>query len=255
MIRALLLALALASAAYGQQVAPQTEQHRGDVPGTKVETENPAVIKAPQLNPELKQRLDDLEETVFGGLYTAEVHVRYHSNQASIYWWADLIAKITISLLSVAAFCGPFVFPTKPKWVDYVWRAAGLGVLLFALWMSYLSFGDWYREQSLLADSWQELATEWKDLELRRPKLSETEVMDDIAKFEVRSAEITKESPKAYSSWMLSRAMEQQNRYLGIDTGWSMEQFAMVAGLLLVPAAVVFIVTRAVYRPRQPLSS
>ena len=208
--RALVLLLVTASVAQAQ-IGNRQRQN------VAAPAKNAPAIVAPPVTPNIKEQAQDLEQTIFGGWYTADVHLRYHHDQATKFEGWDLWAKIIGSSLAVIGFCIPMFIRGQKGWSPLIINSVGLTALLVGISLSYLPIGQWHEQNSHLADEWRSLAAKWKQLELDQSHLKPDEITKHVAELAAEQVKIEDASSKSYNKSALATAQEEANRSLGIN--------------------------------------
>jgi hypothetical protein len=185
------------------------------IPPVKAAGEKPKAIEDKVLA-EIKDRIED-------GYYNSQMSIRYHQGYAGWYGGLDQATRAAALILSVVAFCGPFIrMPFRgKKWRKAVmgaWLVVGLAALTFSLVLNVFPFGENYQKHAICAQRWNALSAEYEQLKPLGNSVDVAAVERELARLKGEQKSIEDAEPPGYNDAYLAECQRRTNKALGLES-------------------------------------
>jgi hypothetical protein len=165
----------------------------------------------------------DIKDRIEDGFYNAQMSIRYHQGYAGWYGGLDQATRAAALILSVIAFCGPFIrMPfIKRKWrrvATAVWLSVGLAALTFSLVLNVFPFGENYQKHAICAQRWNALSSAYEQLKPLGNTVDVAEVERELARLKMEQKSIEDAEPPGYNDAYLAECQRRTNKALGLES-------------------------------------
>jgi hypothetical protein len=149
--------------------------------------------------------------------------IRYHQGYAGWYGGLDQATRAAALILSVIAFCGPFIrMPfIKRKWrrvATAVWLTVGLAALTFSLVLNVFPFGENYQKHAICAQRWSALSAAYEQLQPIGNTVDVSAVERELARLKMEQKSIEDAEPPGYNDAYLAECQRRTNKALGRES-------------------------------------
>jgi hypothetical protein len=167
-------------------------------------------------NPPAAIPVKTTRDQAWEGLYTANVHVRYHQGYAAYYGKLDMWSKIAAVVLGAVAFVVPLIIGMKKMWPRIALSTLGLAAFIVSSMLFVFHFDISHQSHVTAANRWRELAKDWESIRNQIGRVDDGELLTRVRELNEKRAAIETSEPPGSDTPYLAECEAAENHFLGV---------------------------------------